>query len=303
MYAEVKKLVRPYFKANSELVSDAIAHPYTRESEWASNDGTVKGVDVSVSGRPERPRSSLRELRQLRKKTGYHVTRGVYVDYEEHGSEESDLFSDEEIPEEFPSKVEYGVWLAGQNMIRINSRNKRKLHAYDEFMILLETKDSATVKMHNILQSAGFTPKRNANTNNAFSQIKSGQAIFAMKDDYGKEGRYFKRALTFHKRTWDLAPAELEVWRPMALLYAEAENEGFTLDEEFDVELGKLFIKLYGDPNTTQQSLKDTYHNQLHTKGFREPRDHDQWRVYDAIINLYNKHVKRIQLPTAQCRW
>ena len=232
---------------------------------------------------------------QAMKRQNYTMFPVWYID--------TNLINDDEIPEEFPSKVEYGVWLAGQNMIRINSRNKRKLHAYDEFMILLETKDSATVKMHNILQSAGFTPKRNANTNNAFSQIKSGQTIFAMKDDYGKEGRYFKRALTFHKRTWDLAPAELEIWRPMALLYAEAENEGFTLDEEFDIELGKLFIRLYGDPNTAQQSLKDTYHNQLHTKGFREPRDHDQWRVYDAIINLYNKHIKRIQLPTAQCRW
>jgi hypothetical protein len=217
---------------------------------------------------------------------------------------DTDLITDEEVSEAgFDDKVEYGVWLAGQNMIRINSRNKRKLHAYDEFMILLETKDGPTVHMNNVLTAAGFVPKRNATTNNAFSQIKSGQAIFEMRDEQKRKGTYFKRALQFHKRTWDLAPAELEVWRPMALLYAEAETQGFVLDEQFDIELGNLFTKLYGDPNTTQQELKDAYWNELHTKGFKEPREHDQWRVYDAIINLYNKNIKRIQLPTAQCRW
>ncbi|MEK9805400.1 MAG: hypothetical protein VW551_03810 [Euryarchaeota archaeon] len=217
---------------------------------------------------------------------------------------DTDLITDDEVSDAgFDDKVEYGVWLAGQNMIRINSRNKRKLHAYDEFMILLETKDTHTVHMNNILTATGFTPKRNANTNNAFSQIKSGQAIFEMSDDYGVKGKYFKRALNFHKRTWDLAPAELEVWRPMALLYKEAEVQGFVLDEEFDIELGKLFVKKFGDPNSTQQSLKDAYWNELHNRGFTQPREHDQWRVYDAIINFYNLHSKRIQLPTAQCRW
>jgi len=233
---------------------------------------------------------------QAMKRQNYTMFPVWYID--------TDLITDEEVKAAgFDDKVEYGVWLAGQNMIRINSRNKRKLHAYDEFMILLETKDTHTVQMNNILRAAGFTPKRNANTNNAFSQIKSGQAIFDMTDDYGSRGKYFKRALQFHKRTWDLAPAELEVWRPMALLYKEAELQGFVLDEQFDIELGNLFVKLYGDPNTVQQSLKDEYYNELHTNGFKEPRDHDQWRVYDAIINLYNKKIKRIQLPTAQCRW
>jgi len=214
-----------------------------------------------------------------------------------------DEINEEDIPEGFENKIEYGVWLAGQNMIRINSRNKRKLHAYDEFMILLETKDTFTILMNNILQAAGYVPKRNATVNNAFSQIKSGQAICAMEDDYGAKGKYFKRALMFQKRHWKLAPAELEVWRPMALLYKMADVEGFTLDEQFDIELGKLLVKKYGDPNTVQMKLKENYYNVLHNKGFKEPRDHDQWRVYDAIINLYNKHIKRIQLPTAQCRW
>jgi len=203
----------------------------------------------------------------------------------------------------FTDRVEYAVWLAGQNMIRINSRNKRKLHAYDEFMILLETKDSAAIAMYNIMTSAGFYPKRNTNTNNAFSQIKSGQAIFEMTDDYGVKGKYFKRALKFHKRTWDLAPAELEVWRPLALLYKMAEVEGFAIDEQFDIELGKLFTTQFGDPTSTQKALKDNYYEVLEKKGFTQPRDHDQWRVYDALINLYNKSIGRIQLPTAQCRW
>jgi hypothetical protein len=238
---------------------------------------------------------------------GHHTTHNCYrQNYVKYPMWyiDTDLITDDMIKDAgFDDRTEYAVWLAGQNMIRINSRNKRKLHAYDEYMILLETNDAETVHMNNVLTAAGFTPKRNANTNNAFSQIKSGQAIFDMTDDYGVKGKYFKRALQFHKRTWDLAPAELEVWRPMALLYKEAELQGFALDEEFDVELGNLFKKLYGDPNTTQQTLKDDYWNELHTKGFKQPREHDQWRVYDAIVNLYNKHIKRIQLPTAQCRW
>jgi hypothetical protein len=217
---------------------------------------------------------------------------------------DTDLITDSEVAAaDFTDKIEYGVWLAGQNMIRINSRNKRKLHPYDEFMILLETKDKDSVNMNNILRAAGFTPKRSPTTNNAFSQIKSGQSIFAMADEYGIKGKYFKRALTFHKRTWDLAPAELEVWRPMALLYKEAENQGLTLDEQFDIELGELLIKKFGDPNSVQESLKKQYESALRNKGFKEPREHDQWRVYDAIINLYSKHIKRVHLPMAQCKW
>ena len=203
----------------------------------------------------------------------------------------------------FDDKIEYAVWLAGQNMIRINSRNKRKLHAYDEFMILLETKDGPTVAMNNILTATGFSPKRNANTPNAFSQIKSGQTIFEMADDYGVKGKYFKRALAFHNMHWKKAAAELEIWRPMALLYRMAEVEGFTIDAAFDQELGKHFIKKWGDPSSTQLGLKENYENALNSKGFTHPRDHDQWRVYDAIVNLYNSEIGRIQLPQAQCRW
>jgi|TARA_B110000459_G_scaffold202730_1_gene256665 hypothetical protein len=203
----------------------------------------------------------------------------------------------------FTDRKEYAVWLAGQNMIRINSKNKRKLHAYDEFMILLETKDTLAVAMNNILTGAGFVPKRNANTPNAFSQIKSGQSIFEMKDDYNIPGKYLKRALQFHKMHWTKAAAELEVWRPMALLYKMAEVQSFTLDEQFDKELGELFIKKWGDPTSVQLGLKENYEKALHTKGFTQPREHDQWRVYDAIVNLYNSNNGRIQLPQAQCRW
>lgn len=98
MYEEIKKFVSPYLKANTDLVSDSIAHPYNSASEWAANDGTVKHVDVSTSHRPERPSSNLQEVNNLRERAGHHVTRGVYVDYDEHSPEESSLFSEEEIP-------------------------------------------------------------------------------------------------------------------------------------------------------------------------------------------------------------
>ena len=100
-----------------------------------------------------------------------------------------------------------------------------------------------------------------------------------------------------------MAPAELEIWRPMALLYKQCEIEGFTLDEQFDIELGEYLTKTYGDPSSTQESLKELYYAELHNKGFKEPRDHDQWRVYDTIINVYKKNIGRIDLPQAQCRF
>jgi hypothetical protein len=203
----------------------------------------------------------------------------------------------------FTDRIEYAVWLAGQNMIRINSKNKRKLHAYDEYMILLETKDGATTAMNNILTATSFTAKRNPNTPNAFSQIKSGQTIYDMADDYGIKGKYLKRALQFHNQHWKTAAAELEIWRPMSLIYRMAEVEGFDIDAQFDQELGDLFIKIWGDPCSTQLGLKENYEQALHSRGFTQPRDHDQWRVYDSIINLYNKEIGRIQLPQALCRW
>lgn len=217
---------------------------------------------------------------------------------------DTNMISDETVTKAgFDDKVEYAVWLAGQNMIRINSRNKRKLHAYDEFMILLETKDSETVTMNNILESVGYRPRRNPTVDNAFSQIKSGQAIYDMADDYGTKGKYFKRGLAFQKRTWKDSPAELEVWRPMALLYKQAELEGRVLDEQFDIELGNLLKERWGDAESVQLGLKEQYYKAQEEYGFKEPRDHDMWRVYDAIINLYVKNVNRTQVPTAQCRW
>jgi hypothetical protein len=207
-----------------------------------------------------------------------------------------------EVPEEFDDIVEFAVNKAGTNMVRINSRNKRKLSAYDEFMILLEVKDSATVSMNNILSATGYLPKRHP-VEGGFTQIKSGQTIFEMTDDYGTKGKYFKRALAFQKRTWPMAPAELEVWRPMALLYKQCEIEGFTLDEQFDIELGEKLVELYGDPSSTQEALKELYYDALHEQGFTEPRIHDQWRVYDALISVYKKEIGRLDLPQAQCRF
>lgn len=208
-----------------------------------------------------------------------------------------------EIPEEFENIVEFAVNKAGTNMVRINSKNKRKLSAYDEFMILLEVKDSATVAMNNILNVAGYKPKRHP-VEGGFTQIKSGQAIFDMADDYGTKGKYFKRGLQFQKRHWPMAPAELEIWRPMSLLYKQCEIEGFNLDEQFDIELGEYLTKTFGDPSSTQESLKEIYYQaEYDQEGFKEPRDHDQWRVYDTIINVYKKNIGRIDLPQAQCRF
>lgn len=233
---------------------------------------------------------------QLMKRMGYTKFPVWYLDVDKM------LEDDVEFPEELKTIRDYAVNLAGTNMVRINSRNKRKLSAYDEFMILLEVKDSGTVAMNNILSAVGYAPKRHP-VEGGFTQIKSGQAIFDMTDDYGTKGKYFKRGLQFQKRHWPMAPAELEIWRPMALLYKQCEIEGFTLDEQFDIELGEYLTSTFGDPSSTQESLKELYYDELHNKGFKEPRDHDQWRVYDTIINVYKKNIGRIDLPQAQCRF
>jgi hypothetical protein len=98
MYAKIQKFVKPYFKANSKVVSDAIAQPYDYTSDWGANDGVVKTVDVSSTYRPDRPRSNLRRITRLRERADYHVTRGVYVDYNKNDPSENHLFNEEEVP-------------------------------------------------------------------------------------------------------------------------------------------------------------------------------------------------------------
>jgi hypothetical protein len=201
-------------------------------------------------------------------------------------------------------RVEYGVWLAGHNMIRINSKNKRKLAPYDEFMIKLETRDAQAVAMNNILAKHSCTPKRHATMAGAFTQIKSGQECFELADAYGNQGQFWDRALNFHRRVWPKAPLELEVFRPLSILYHKAATQGLALDAQFDTELETLLVKKYGDPNSVQEGIKESYWDAYYnSKGSGKPAEHDKTRIVDGLINLYNQKVNRATLPPADFVW
>jgi hypothetical protein len=201
-------------------------------------------------------------------------------------------------------RVQYGVWLGGHNMIRTNSKNKRKLSPYDEFMIKLETRDSIAVAMNNILVKNTCVPKRHATMAGAFTQIKSGEECFELSDNYGNKGQYWDRALNFHRRVWPMAPLELEVFRPLSILYHRAATQGLALDAEFDKELEALLISNYGDPTSVQESLKESYWDAYYNNnGTGKPAEHDKIRVVDGLINLYNQRVNRAMLPPAEYVW
>jgi len=221
---------------------------------------------------------------------------------------DTDIIQDEVIAkagfDPVTERVEYGCWLAGHNMIRINSKNKRKLSPYDEFMIKLETRDADAVAMMNILSKNNCTPKRHSKTAGAFTQIKSGVECFELADTYGNRGQFWDRALNFHRKVWSKAPLELEVFRPLSILYHKAATQGLALDAQFDKELQDLLTNTYGDPTTVQESIKESYWDAYYNnKGTGRPAEHDKTRVVDGLINLYNQKVNRATLPPADYVW
>ena len=200
-------------------------------------------------------------------------------------------------------RIQYAVWLAGRNMIRINSKNKRKLHPYDEFMIKLETKDKDTVSINNILVKHDCQAKRHANQPGAFTQPMSGKECYDL-DRNGVKGVFFDRAVKFHRTVWPRSPLVLEIFRPMSYLYKQADLEGYTLDEGFDRDLGELLRKTYGDPDSTQESIKESYKTAVENgNGQGSMCQTDQQKVTAGLINLYEQKVNKIRLPIGQYRW
>lgn len=231
---------------------------------------------------------------------GYNKFPVWYIDVDEIENDEIERAGFDPVTE----RVQYGVWLAGHNMIRINSKNKRKLSPYDEFMIKLETRDADAVAMNNILVKNNCIPKRHATMAGAFTQIKSGMECFELADTYGNKGQFWDRALNFHRRVWPKAPLELEVFRPLSILYHKAATQGLALDAQFDKELEDLLVSAYGDPTTVQETIKESYWDAYYSAtGTGKPADHDKTRVVDGLINLYNQRVNRATLPPADYVW
>jgi len=202
-------------------------------------------------------------------------------------------------------RLGYGIWLAGSNMIRINSKNKRPLHAYDEFMIKLETKDRDTVSIMNILKKHQVVPHRKSKAEKSLTQIKSAIECYELSDSNGVKGRFLDRALKFHTTIWPNAPIELEMFRPMAYLYQVADLEGNVLDNVWDNEMANLLTSTYGDPWSVQEKLKISYHRAVEDGiGKGKIAQHDRERVLNGLLCLYHQRGgKNTHTPQPAYRW
>jgi hypothetical protein len=201
------------------------------------------------------------------------------------------------------SRIRYGIYKAGNNMRNINGRIKSPLSAYDNFMIGVETGDQDFVAMMNIYNKYGVVPKRHNVGAYAMSQPKSAEECYNLLDSHGNKGRFLDRALAFHTKNWK-SPITLEVFRPLAFLYQRAETQGFVLDAKFDDELANLLIKQYGDSETVQEKIKESYWYALtNNLGKGNVLQHDKQRVMNGFINLYNQKIGRLIMPTADYAW
>ena len=226
-----------------------------------------------------------------------------FIDIDEVSSDvivKSGFTDDEE------GRIQYGAWLAGRNMIRINATNKRPLAHYDKFMILLETKDSKAMAMNQIIESTGCVVKRSAKIPGSWTQINSGEECYDLLQANGmpSKGMFWRHALEFHRKVWPLAALELEVFRPMSYLYQAINIGGYTIDDQFDTELENIFVTLYGDVETTQKKIKDSYeHAVANNLGRGILLKSNKEIVMNGMINLYNQHCGRLIMPPADYVW
>jgi len=221
-----------------------------------------------------------------------------------------DKVSDEEIKKAgfnttVEGRIRYGKWRAGNNMIMINSKNKRKLSPYDEIMIKIETGDQQALALNNIVKKNTCVFKRHAGAPGAFTQVKSAEECYMLTDSQGSNtGQYLDRALALHRAVWPMASIELEIFRPLAYLYQRAAIEGYTLDAQFDSELTNLLVQLWGDPVSIQTGIKDSYWRAYHDNtGKGIPQEHDKFRVMCGMINIYNQKIARIPMPSSPYIW
>jgi len=204
-------------------------------------------------------------------------------------------------------RVKYGCWLAGRNMILINSTNKMALDPYDRFMIQLETLDAKALEMDRILKATGCMAKRHAKTPGSWTQIKSGEECYDLKTSNGmpSKGMFWKHALEFHRKLWPNAALELEVFRPLSYLYQAFDQGSYPLDAEFDQELANLLAKEYGPPEAVHLSIKDSHDRAVMMNlGRGVMLQNHREIVVSGLINLYNQKCGRLKLiPQADYVW
>lgn len=218
-------------------------------------------------------------------------------------------------------RILFGCFIAGLNMRRINGLNKRQLSPYDDFLIGWETKDVKFVSMMNILKKNKCVVKRHASAAGAFTQIKSGIECYELADTYGNKGQFWDRALNFHRTNWPGSHLVLELFRPMSYLYHAANLQGITLPQSFDEELAALLIDTWGDAESIQEGIKDSFWAAYHAGKINgDIPEHDKFRVLNGIINLYNQSkgkvitlvknkvpvtytISGVILPLPTCQW
>lgn len=235
---------------------------------------------------------------------GYETFKIDYIDI--------DQIPDEKIQKDGmdpKDKIGYAIWLAGTNMIRINARNKKALHQYDEFMIKVETKDPDAIRMNNILKKNDFVPVKKDNKKaKTLPQIKMAEKCYYLdKDDNNLGGQYLDRALKFHSDLAPKSPAILEMFQAPAHILKMLEEEGQEIPDSFWDELIKIIKAKYGDPQTCQLKIKASCDNVLdgntEAKGHgNKPKTHLAM-VISGLINLYNQNGGEIKTIVAPYRW
>jgi hypothetical protein len=202
-------------------------------------------------------------------------------------------------------RIKFGCWIAGKNSRRINGLMKRVMSPYDDFMIGLETRDCKFVAMNNILAANRCLPRRHADKDGAWTQIKSGIECFDLEGTQGpSNGAFWSRAIAFQRNHWKEGHLVLELYRPMAYLYSWASIQGFSLPASFDKELAKLLSARFGDAEEVQEGIKDSYWDAVNNnRATGEQPQHDKFRVLNGIINFYKQSGGKVMLPNSNIQW
>lgn len=214
--------------------------------------------------------------------------------------------TDKGYPATDQGRIEFATYVAGTNMRRINLTMKRVLSAYDDFLIGYESHDPTYRSVMSILIKNNCVVRRKADCAGAFTQIKTGISCYELEDSVGTKGLFFDRALALHRKHWPGAPLELEIFRPLSLLFQKANIEGYKLPPSFDDELGELLVAFYGDVTYAQSELKDGYWECFNKNAVTPAINNlsSQRIVMSALINLYKQHGSNATLlPAPECQW
>ena len=202
-------------------------------------------------------------------------------------------------------RIKFGCFIAGTNSRRINGLMKRVMSPYDDFMIGLETRDPKFIAMNNILVQYGCMPRRHADRDGSWTQIKSGIECFDLEGTQGpSNGAFWSRAVAFQRNHWKKGHLVLELYRPMAYLYAWANIQGFSIPASFDTDLATMLSNQFGDAEEVQERIKESYWNAVNTNAtVGEQPQHDKFRVLNGIINFYKQSGGNVMLPSPTIQW